>query len=137
MVIVYRSRTAFNCSRCVIALNQVSFLFLASELLLLFETSHTMPLQFTFDIFYGRRFMSNRFIYSTVAVSAGAPWRALCRGTGARARPRGAAAQLDVLPSPWQVPRSPPRGTELSGDLADETRAGIAPWLIKHQEDFG
>lgn len=94
-----------------------------------------MLLQFTFDIFYSHRFMSNSFIYFTVAVSAGA----LHCGTGAPAHPRGAAVQLDVLPGPqqWQAPRSPPKGTELSRDLVGETGASVTLRLIKHQEDFG
>ena len=88
-----------------------------------------MLLQFTFDIFYSHRLMSNSFIYFTVAMPVGVSRRALRCGTGARARPCGAAVQPDVFPGPRQrqVPRSPPRGTELSGALAGETGACVTP----------
>lgn len=133
---VCRSSAAFNCSRCTVTLNLVPFLFLASELLLLFENAHTTLLRFTFGISYSHRFMRKSFIYFTIAVSAGASQRAPCRGSGVCPCPRWCRTAR-CAPRQRQVPGSPPRGTELSGDLAGDIGASVTPRLMKHQEDFG
>lgn len=128
-VIVYRSGTAFNCSQRTIALNQLSCPFLASTLLLLFKNSHTMRLRFTFDIFYSHGFMSNCFMYFTLAGPAGASRCALCPSPRCRCTAGRAPRQR-------QVPGNPPRGTELSGDLPGETGAGVTPWQNEASRRF-